>query len=132
MVSPRSSLIVTDEPLSPETGKGTDFVVLLSGEPQGGIKSRRRTPGTEFRYARPRASLLAHAFRRSVLALVIGGIEHSVDGTFNQGSGKRRMSAIGKLYLKSPFSLMTENSRWCFSLAARSTYAATGRWGHAA
>jgi hypothetical protein len=53
-IAPRSSLIVTDEALSPETGKGTDFVVLLSGEPQGGIKSRRRGPGTEFRYARPR------------------------------------------------------------------------------
>jgi hypothetical protein len=53
-MAPRSSLIVTDEGLSSETGKGTDFVVLLSGEPQGGIKSRRRNPGTEFRYARPR------------------------------------------------------------------------------
>jgi hypothetical protein len=53
-IAPRSSLIVTDEALSSETGKGTDFVVLLSGEPQGGIKSRRRSPGTEFRYARPR------------------------------------------------------------------------------
>ena len=52
-MAPRSSLIVTDEPLSPETGKGTEFVVLLSGEPQGGIKSRRRSPRTEFRYARP-------------------------------------------------------------------------------
>jgi hypothetical protein len=51
---PRSSLIVTDEALSSETGKGTDFVVLLSGEPQGGIKMRRRGPGGEFRYARPR------------------------------------------------------------------------------
>lgn len=53
-IAPRSSLVVTDEPLSSETGKGTDFVVLLSGEPQGGIKSRRREPATEFTYARPR------------------------------------------------------------------------------
>jgi hypothetical protein len=53
-IAPRSSLIVTDEELSSETGKGTDFVVLLSGEPQGGIKSRRRSPGTNFFYARPR------------------------------------------------------------------------------
>jgi hypothetical protein len=52
-IGPRSSLIVTDEPLSPETSKGTDFVVLLSGEPQGGIKSRRRSPEAQF-YARPR------------------------------------------------------------------------------
>ena len=51
-IAPRSSLIVTDEALSSETGKGTDFVVLLSGEPQGGIKSRRRNPAAEFGYAR--------------------------------------------------------------------------------
>ena len=49
-IAPRSSLIVTDEGLSSETGKGTDFVVLLSGEPQGGIKIRRRDPGSEFSY----------------------------------------------------------------------------------
>jgi L,D-transpeptidase catalytic domain len=55
-IVPRSSLIVTDEPLSLETGKGTEFVVLLSGEPQGGIEKRRRSPGTGFRYARPRSS----------------------------------------------------------------------------
>ncbi|NOJ48772.1 L,D-transpeptidase family protein [Bradyrhizobium archetypum] len=47
-VAPRSSLIVTDEAPSSETGKGTEFVVLLSGEPQGGIKKRRRSPGSEF------------------------------------------------------------------------------------
>jgi hypothetical protein len=51
-IAPRSSLIVTDEPLSSETGKGTDFVVLMSGEPQGGIKTRRRGPGGNFGYAR--------------------------------------------------------------------------------
>ncbi|HTG03555.1 MAG TPA: L,D-transpeptidase family protein [Bradyrhizobium sp.] len=53
-MAPRSSLIITDEALSSETGKGTDFVVLLSGEPQGGIKMRRRGPGAEFPYARAR------------------------------------------------------------------------------
>jgi hypothetical protein len=45
MMSPRSSLIISDEALSPETGKGTDFVIVLNGEPQGGIKFRRRGPG---------------------------------------------------------------------------------------
>lgn len=54
-IAPRSSLIVTDEGVSSETGKGTEFVVLLSGEPQGGIKRRRRSPGSEFRYVRPRS-----------------------------------------------------------------------------
>jgi hypothetical protein len=56
-MAPRSSLIITDEALSSETGKGTDFVVLLSGEPQGGIKMRRRAPGFEFPYARSRDRL---------------------------------------------------------------------------
>src|SRR6202035_3031902 len=56
-MAPRSSLIVTDEALSSETGNGTDFVVLLSGEPQGGIKVRRRGPEAEFRYAPPRDRL---------------------------------------------------------------------------
>jgi hypothetical protein len=52
MVSPRSSLIISDEGLSSETGRGTDFVILMSGEPQGGIKHRRRGPGIEVRYER--------------------------------------------------------------------------------
>jgi hypothetical protein len=55
-IAPRSSLIITDEAPSSETGKGTDFVVILSGEPQGGIKIRQRGPGpeAEFRYDLPR------------------------------------------------------------------------------
>jgi hypothetical protein len=57
MASPRSSLIISDEELSSETGKGTDFVVLLSGEPQGGIAIRRRRPATEVWYERPRFRL---------------------------------------------------------------------------
>jgi hypothetical protein len=43
-MTPRSSMIVTDEALSPETGKGTDFVIVLSDQPQGGIKFRKRRP----------------------------------------------------------------------------------------
>ena len=43
-VSPGSSLIITDEDISRETGKDTDFIVLMSGEPQGGIKIRQRNP----------------------------------------------------------------------------------------
>lgn len=41
---PRSSLIISDEALSAETGKETEFVVVLSGEPQGGLKNRRPAP----------------------------------------------------------------------------------------
>ena len=57
IASPRSSLIISDEALSSETGKGTDFVVLMSGEPQGGIKFRHRGRETEVRYKRPRDRL---------------------------------------------------------------------------
>jgi hypothetical protein len=46
IVSPRSSLIISDEALSSETGRGTEFVILMSGEPQGGINIRRRRPET--------------------------------------------------------------------------------------
>jgi hypothetical protein len=51
MVSPGSALIVSDEPLSRETGQATEFVVIMSGEPQGGIKIRRR-PEERDRYER--------------------------------------------------------------------------------
>src|SRR6266478_4117231 len=54
IASPRSSLIISDEALSSETSKGTDFVVLMSGEPQGGIKFRRRASETAARYERSR------------------------------------------------------------------------------
>jgi hypothetical protein len=42
MMSLRSSLIVSDEGPSLETGSGTEFVVVLSDEPQGGLASRPR------------------------------------------------------------------------------------------
>jgi L,D-transpeptidase catalytic domain len=51
--SPRSSLIISDEALSGETGKGTEFVAVLSNEPQGGLAMRKRS-GSDGRYARRR------------------------------------------------------------------------------
>jgi L,D-transpeptidase catalytic domain len=58
IASPRSSLIISDEALSSETGKDTEFVVLMSSEPQGGIKFRRRGPAeTRVRYEHPRDRL---------------------------------------------------------------------------
>jgi hypothetical protein len=42
LVLPGSSLIVSDEEASKETGQQTDFIVLISSEPQGGIQSRPR------------------------------------------------------------------------------------------
>lgn len=40
---PRSSIIVSDEPLSSETNYRTEFVAVLSNEPQGGFITRKPT-----------------------------------------------------------------------------------------
>jgi L,D-transpeptidase catalytic domain len=40
VVLPGSSLIVSDEGPSIETGKDTDFIVVMSGDPQGGLSIR--------------------------------------------------------------------------------------------
>jgi hypothetical protein len=40
---PRSSIIVSDEPLSAETNYRTEFVAVLSNQPQGGFITRERT-----------------------------------------------------------------------------------------
>src|SRR5207248_8347137 len=93
-IAPRSSLIVADEALSAETGKGTDVVVLLSGEPQGGIKSRRRSP--KFPYARPARSpfLLALAFRQSVFRLVMQSFSASQRGYTSHINAPSRLWAV--------------------------------------
>lgn len=52
VISPGSALIVSDEPLSRETGPATEFIVVMSDEPQGGIKIRRREPEARSRYQR--------------------------------------------------------------------------------
>ena len=44
---PRSSIIVSDEPLSRETNYRTEFVAVLSNHPQGGFITRRPTPAVE-------------------------------------------------------------------------------------
>ncbi len=41
---PRSSIVVSDEPLSAETNYRTEFVAVLSTQPQGGFITRRPTP----------------------------------------------------------------------------------------
>jgi hypothetical protein len=41
---PRSSIIISDEPLSRETNYRTEFVAVLSNQPQGGFITRKPTP----------------------------------------------------------------------------------------
>jgi L,D-transpeptidase-like protein len=48
---PRSSIIVSDEPLSSETNYRTEFVAVLSNQPQGGFVTRQPTPRVDDRIA---------------------------------------------------------------------------------
>jgi hypothetical protein len=41
---PRSSIIISDEPLSKETNYRTEFVAVLSDYPQGGFITRKPPP----------------------------------------------------------------------------------------
>jgi hypothetical protein len=41
--SPRSSIVISDEPLSSETNYRTEFVAVLSNQPQGGFITRKPT-----------------------------------------------------------------------------------------
>jgi len=45
---PRSSIIVSDEPLSKETNYRTEFVAVLSNQPQGGFITRQPTNDANF------------------------------------------------------------------------------------
>jgi len=40
---PRSSIVISDEPLSRETNYRTEFVAVLNNQPQGGFVTRRPT-----------------------------------------------------------------------------------------
>ena len=44
---PRSSIVISDEPLSAETNYRTEFVAVLSNQPQGGFITRKPTPVVE-------------------------------------------------------------------------------------
>ena len=45
--APMSSIIISDEPLSSETNYRTEFVAVLSNQPQGGFITRMPSPSTE-------------------------------------------------------------------------------------
>ncbi|MFH1340190.1 MAG: L,D-transpeptidase [Pseudomonadota bacterium] len=48
---PRSSIVISDEPLSAETNYRTEFVVVLSHQPQGGFITRKPTPPVDMQVA---------------------------------------------------------------------------------
>jgi hypothetical protein len=48
---PRSSIVISDEPLSKETNYRTEFVAVLNNQPQGGFITRKPTPPTDMMIA---------------------------------------------------------------------------------
>jgi hypothetical protein len=57
LMSPQSSLVISDEGPSSETGHGTEFVIVMSDEPQGGLAHRRRGSDIGARYGSRRDRL---------------------------------------------------------------------------
>ncbi len=67
-VSPRSSIIVSDEPLSKETNYRTEFIAVLSNQPQGGFITRKVTPPADALVASSNGwedSFFGFSFRRN-------------------------------------------------------------------
>jgi hypothetical protein len=58
---PRSSIIISDEPMNSETNYRTEFVVVLNNQPQGGLAMRRRPDDVP-----SRSIVSARAARRNV------------------------------------------------------------------
>jgi lipoprotein-anchoring transpeptidase ErfK/SrfK len=48
---PRSSIVISDEPLSKETNYRTEFVAVLNNQPQGGFITRKPTPPADMMVA---------------------------------------------------------------------------------
>jgi lipoprotein-anchoring transpeptidase ErfK/SrfK len=64
--SPRSSIVISDEPLSKETNYRTEFVAVLSNQPQGGFITRKVTPPADGLVASGRDDdFFGFGFRRS-------------------------------------------------------------------
>jgi hypothetical protein len=77
---PRSSIVISDEPLSKETNYRTEFVVVLSNQPQGGFITRKPTPS---------ADLVANgeAF-----------IDNGFGGFFRRSDGPQRSDGFGSFF----------------------------------
>ena len=56
---PRSSIIISDEPLNRETNYRTEFVVVLNNQPQGGLAMRERPQGGPPMRERPNSDRVA-------------------------------------------------------------------------
>ena len=91
---PRSSIIVSDEPLSKETNYRTEFVAVLSNQPQGGFITRKVTPPDDRIAAATAGATTASRFSG------VAGTPKPGATTIVQyngaGGGKTRISALGE------------------------------------
>ena len=62
---PRSSIVISDEALSAETNYRTEFVAVLSHQPQGGFITRPRTPPEDMHVASGNDDFFGFFFQRS-------------------------------------------------------------------
>ena len=62
---PRSSIVISDEPLSKETNYRTEFVAVLSNQPQGGFITRQPTVDTQVANGNDGGDFLGGFFQRS-------------------------------------------------------------------
>jgi hypothetical protein len=88
LVFSRSSLIISDEGLSSETSRGTEFVIVMSDEPQGGLAHRRRGSDNGVRYGSRRARYWRSPFGNSAR---VRDVEASIDAT------RGRLSLVASL-----------------------------------
>ena len=63
---PRSSIVISDEPLSAETNYRTEFVAVLNNQPQGGFVTRRPTVEVNVANAQENDGFGFFGFQRSV------------------------------------------------------------------
>jgi hypothetical protein len=62
---PRSSIVISDEPLSKETNYRTEFVAVLNNQPQGGFITRQPTVDVEVANGNDPGDFLGGFFQRS-------------------------------------------------------------------
>jgi hypothetical protein len=85
---PRSSLIISDEPLHKETNYRTEFVVALNNQPQGGLMTRARSP--DVRVAGGNDGGFFGFFRRRDLAPQFDNTRRRGGGYYDQRQDSRQ------------------------------------------
>jgi hypothetical protein len=84
---PRSSIIVSDEPLSRETNYRTEFVTVLNDQPQGGFVTRRPTVEVPLRTATTGATTASASFSSAIGTPNLATRARAPANTFNRCNG---------------------------------------------